>query len=153
MKDYTNITPRMYAAHHRSPAFGGRELPPDNVPGWRKIGRGLIAAHDGGKDAMRVRPGHVYAVEIHNGVIGIASYRTRSSRPYTISTAKLMAATQQWTRDRWPMTYDEMADAVRAAYPGLDVPGPKKWYAEYGIDYDEATGATSNSLGLMEESD
>lgn len=153
MIDYTTITPRMYAAHRRAPLFGSRKLPSDGKPEWRKIGRGLIAAHDGGFDRKIVYAGHVFAVEIHGGRIGIASYRTRTQgcKAYTINTARLMAATRQFVLDKWPITYDEMRAEVRNTYPTIVMPDPTAWYAEYGLTYHEATHTVSNPLGLREE--
>lgn len=86
MKDYTTMTPREYSASRRSLPFGASMLQKASNPDWRKIGRGMIAAVDGDTGVPMICPGKVYAIEIHNGQIGFASYRRTaliSSRPGT----------------------------------------------------------------------
>lgn len=75
MKDFTTMTPREYSAARRSLPFGAYMLQASGNPDWRKIGRGMIAAVGSDADGPMIYPGKVYAVEIHNGQIGFASYR------------------------------------------------------------------------------
>ena len=76
-KDCKTLTPREYAAERRSLPFGLSTLS-TGEPDWRKIGRGLIAVVDGDPHKLMVKPGMVYGVEIHGGVIGIAGLRPRN---------------------------------------------------------------------------
>ena len=153
MKDYTTMTPREYSASRRSLPFGASMLQKASNPDWRKIGRGMIAAVDGDTGAPMICPGKVYAIEIHNGQIGFASYRRkpRDDEPYSYHYGRLCAVHGDYEIDRWPMTYDEMIADARTTYPTLWSPGPIDWYREYGLLYDETTGQVHNPLNLKEE--
>lgn len=151
-KDCKTMTPREYAAERRSLPFGVSTLS-TGEPDWRKIGRGLIAVVDGDPNKLMVEPGHVYGVEIHGGVIGIAAYRRRndSDRASSYQYCRVCAAHDLYEVRRWPMTYDDMMAEVRAVYPTIWEPGPIDWYREYGLSYAEATGEIRNPRGLMED--
>ena len=153
MKDYTTMTPRQYSAARRSLPFGASMLQTTGNPDWRKIGRGMIAAVGSDADGPMIYPGKVYAVEIHNGQIGFASYRRkpRDDEPYSYNYGRLCAVHGDYEIDRWPMTYDEMIADARTAYPTLWSPGPIDWYREYGLSYNETTGEVHNPLNLKEE--
>ena len=135
MKDFTTMTPREYSAARRSLPFGAYMLQASGNPDWRKIGRGMIAAVGSDADGPMIYPGKVYAVEIHNGQIGFASYRRkpRDDEPYSYNYGRLCAVHGDYEIDRWPMTYDEMIADARTAYPTLWSPGPIDWYREYGL--------------------
>lgn len=151
-KDCKTMTPREYAAERRSLPFGAWSLSTRGRPDWRKIGRGLIAVVDGDTKTPMVKPGMVYGVEIHGGVIGIASYRLRndSDRPSSYQYCRVCATHDMYEVRRWPMTYDDMMAEVRAVYPTIWSPGPIDWYREYGLSYSEATGEIRNTRGLRE---
>lgn len=151
--DRKTLTPREYAAERRSLPFGASTLSTDRAD-WRKIGRGLIAVVDySDPDKPMVKPGLVYGVEIHGGVIGIATYRrwTDCDSLSSYQYCRLCAAHDEYEVRRWPMTYDEMMAEVRAVYPTIWSPGPIDWYREYGLSYDETTGTIHNPRGLRED--
>lgn len=151
------ITPRDYARNRHAVPFGMHKIAPAGAPDWRKARAGLIAVTDG-TDRQYVAPGLLFAVEIINGKPAIASYwragaetGLHAARPYTLNSVRQMVTKGQIVRRKWPLSYADMISMVRAVHPDAWVPDPIAWYAEYCLDYDEATGEIRNPKGLRED--
>ena len=115
MKDFTTMDAARVSAARRSLPFGAYMLQASGNPDWRKIGRGMIAAVGSDADGPMIYPGKVYAVEIHNGQIGFASYRRkpRDDEPYSYNYGRLCAVHGDYEIDRWP--YDLRRDDRRCS--------------------------------------
>lgn len=156
MNDMRPMTPREYANGRRNVPFGGYGLS-NGRPDWRKIGGGYIAVTDG-TAKQYVAAGLIFAVEIRNSKPCIISYWRKDagdglhgSRPYALWTLKTMVSAGMIVPRTGPISYDDMIHMVRSVHPGIWIPDPIAWYAEYGLVYDEATGEINNPFGLAKE--
>ena len=156
MNNMRPMTPREYAAGRRNVPFCGYGLSTDR-PDWRKIGGGYIAVTDG-TEKQYVAAGLIFGGEIRKGKPCIISYwragageGLHGSRPYALWTLKTMVCDGVIVPRTGPISYDDMIRMVRSVHPGIWIPDPIAFYAEYGLVFDEATGEINNPFGLADE--
>jgi len=112
------------------------------IPGWRKVGRGLIAITDGSV-RQYVAPGLVFGVEAPDGgPPELHSYWRESGgnvmmkrlydRPYALRTVRRLVAERQMVKGE-AIGYDELVRRVRSVHPGCWVPPPEILALEYGL--------------------
>lgn len=112
------------------------------VPGWRKVGRGLMAVTDGSSKRY-VAPGLVFGVELSDaGTPELCAYWRESggdgmlkrlyNRPYALRTVRRLVAERQMVKCG-EIGYDELVRRVRSVHPGCWVPPPEVLAMEYGL--------------------
>lgn len=116
------------------------------IPGWRKVGRGLIAVADGSAKQY-VAPGLVFGVELSDGGPpelrsywresgGDAMTKQLYDRPYALRTIRRLVAERQMVK-REAIGYDELVRRVRSVHPGCWVPPPEMFALGYGLTADD----------------
>ena len=134
------MTPREYcASRHALPTgpFGTCR----GIPGWRKVGRGLMAVTDGSAKQY-VAPELVFGVEISDdGVPELCTYWRKSDdgmqkrlydRPYALRTIRRLAAEQQMNKCD-AIDYDELVRRVKSVHPNCWIPPLEMLGVEYGL--------------------
>ena len=141
-----NKTARQHSAEMRNRPFRGR------FEGWHKV-RGYLVKTD---ESGNVARGHIFAVEIHDGVPKVYSYTRRGlstaaeSRSYSINTLRVMLANpEQWE----PHEIDELDFPVmlRKVYPDEPTPRFSSVCVEFGMLYNNCTKTIDNFVKANED--
>ena len=135
-----SMTPREYcASRHALPTgpFGTCR----GIPGWRKVGRGLLAITDGSAKQY-VAPELVFGVETSDdGVPELCTYWRKSDdgmqrilrdRPYALRTIRRLVAEQQMAKCD-ALDYDELVRRVKSVHPNCWIPPLEMFAMEYGL--------------------
>lgn len=147
-------SPRDYCAARRSLPFGAYRTPQGCPVTYYHIGRGLTAVGYVGDATLRtlIPQGLIFGIEFIDGQPAICTYWRKDdihrSKPYTLSTAKRLAAERQLVRAEADISYTDMADRIKAINPGAWIPYAEDFYRDYGLVYDPMTGKIDNPYGL-----
>lgn len=141
-----NKTARQHSAEMRNRPFRGR------FAGWHKV-RGYLVKTD---EAGNVARGHIFAVEIRNGVPKVYSYTRKGlstaeeNRSYSINTLRNMLSNpENWESHE----IDELDFAVilRKVYPDEPTPRFSSVCVEFGMLYNNCTKTIYNFVKAAED--
>lgn len=141
-----NKTARQHSSEMRNRPFRGR------FAGWRKC-RGYLVKTD---EAGNVARGHIFAVEIHDGVPGVYSYTRKGlstasqDKSYSIKTlANLLTNPETWESHE----IDELDFSVmlRKIYPDEQTPRFSSVCIEFGMLYNNCTKTIDNFVKAAED--
>lgn len=154
-KDMNQKTAREFCASRRAVPFGAYKLSHNDSPEWRKLSGGYIGVTDGSSKAY-VMAGHIFAIEIHDGMPEIYSYTrngvtaAEATKPYALNSLyKMLSKPEEWIRKK--ISFRDMIRRVTSVYPDLYIPTREQFYAEYGLVYDGENRFIENPHDLKDD--